>query len=244
MENIQTNTNRKKFGAYLLEGLMLFIAVTLGFIAENLRENIGDRKKEREYVSSLITNLKQDTIALRYAILENRRKMAGLDSLISLSDEKLTDSKTRQRLYKYSLHISFYSTFISNDATMMQLKNSGGLQLIKHGHVSDSVAFYDQVVRNIYAAEGPYGKALYDAQDAAEQVLAFRVFRDSTYFRSGIFTDKELPLLTTDPHQFEIFFNKVLSERGWTENYVKHLQDKLPYAVRLIELLEEEYEFE
>jgi hypothetical protein len=96
MENIQTNANRKKFGAYLLEGLMLFIAVTLGFIAENLRENIGDRQKEREYVSSLITNLKQDTIVLNNAIQENKRKMAGLDSLISLSDEKLTDSKTRQ----------------------------------------------------------------------------------------------------------------------------------------------------
>src|SRR5688500_2230655 len=242
MENIQKNDNRKKFGAYLLEGLMLFIAVTLGFLAENLRENIGNREKEREYVSSLITNLKQDTIIMKNAIQENKRKIAGLDSLISLSDEKLTDSKTRQLLYKYSWYISYYSTFMSNDATMMQLKNSGGLQLIKHGHVSDSVAFYDQVVRNIYAAEGPYGKALYDAQDAAEQVLAFRVFRDSTYFRSGIFTNKELPLLTTDPHQFEIFFNKILSERGWTENYVKNLQAKLPYAVRLIELLEEEYE--
>src|SRR4051812_6019436 len=44
---------KKNFKEYLLEGLMIFIAVTLGFFAESLREHLGDKAKEREYVSSL-----------------------------------------------------------------------------------------------------------------------------------------------------------------------------------------------
>jgi len=220
---------------------MLFVAVTLGFFAENLRENISDKKKEREYICGLINNLKQDTISFKSIIQENKIKVAVLDSLISLSYKKITDSNVRQLLYRYSVYVSYYAAFISHDATMMQLKNSGGLQLIKRNHIADSIAFYDQVVRNIYAAEVPYAKATDEATHAVEGLLVFRVLRDTTYFNKGAFTDKELPLLTTDPEEFEIFFNKILSERDWTKNYLNHLQARLPYAIRLIEMLNEEY---
>jgi hypothetical protein len=36
---------RKKFKEYLLEFVMIFLAVTMGFIAENVREGIGDGKR-------------------------------------------------------------------------------------------------------------------------------------------------------------------------------------------------------
>jgi len=45
---------RKKFKEYLLEFFMIFLAVSMGFIAENVREGIGDREKERHYVESLV----------------------------------------------------------------------------------------------------------------------------------------------------------------------------------------------
>lgn len=243
MEIPHTNTERKGFKAYLLEGLMLFVAVTLGFLAENLRENISDKEKEREYIGSLINNLKQDTISFKSIIQENKIKVAVLDSLISLSYEKITDSNVRRQLYKYSGYVSYYAAFMSHDATMMQLKNSGGLQLIKRNHIADSIAFYDQVVRDIYAAEVPYAKATDEAKNAAEGLLVFRVLKDTTHFKNGAFTDKNLPLLTTDPEKLEIFFNKILSERDWTKNYLNHLQARLPYAIRLIELLKKEYNF-
>ena len=35
----------KPWKEYLLEGLMIFIAVTLGFFAENLREHISDSQQ-------------------------------------------------------------------------------------------------------------------------------------------------------------------------------------------------------
>jgi hypothetical protein len=36
---------RKSFNEYILEGLMIFLAVTMGFFAENIRENISDNEK-------------------------------------------------------------------------------------------------------------------------------------------------------------------------------------------------------
>jgi hypothetical protein len=55
---------RKKFKEYLLEFFMIFLAVSMGFIAENVREGIGDREKERHYVESLVNNLKPSAVTI------------------------------------------------------------------------------------------------------------------------------------------------------------------------------------
>ena len=44
---------KKKFKEYFLEFLMIFLAVTLGFIAENIREENSNHAKEKEYMKSL-----------------------------------------------------------------------------------------------------------------------------------------------------------------------------------------------
>ena len=46
----------KGFKEYLLEGLMIFLAVMMGFIAENLRENITEHHKAKDYAETLKTS--------------------------------------------------------------------------------------------------------------------------------------------------------------------------------------------
>ena len=43
-----------------LKLLMIFLAVTLGFFAENLREHFTDRAKEKEYMQGMVNDLKAD----------------------------------------------------------------------------------------------------------------------------------------------------------------------------------------
>src|SRR6476660_3728816 len=57
-------THKKKWGEYLLEFFMLFLAVFLGFIAENIRENSVERHREKEFAQLLLLDLKADTTAL------------------------------------------------------------------------------------------------------------------------------------------------------------------------------------
>ena len=54
---------------------MIFLAVTLGFLAENIRENISERAKEKEYIKGFINNLKVDTSKLKVVIKENKRRI-------------------------------------------------------------------------------------------------------------------------------------------------------------------------
>ena len=228
----------KPWKEYLLEGFMIFIAVTMGFFAESVRENITANKKENEYVRSFVNDLAKDSLALSETIQENQKKLIGLDSLLALANVDLADMGNRQRLYKYaSQSISFYSRFISNDATMMQLKNSGGLQYIRHHNAADSIAQYDQEMRSIYAAEAPYAKSINDGLDAMSQLIVFNL-------KDGNKKSDHLPLLTNDLQKIAVFFNKVSMEAGWTQNYIRNMSSRLPAVQNLRKFLKTEYNIE
>ena len=70
-------THKKKWTEYLLEFFMLFLAVFLGFVAENIRENIVERQREKEYITSLINDVKADTATVNRII--NNRTIRELD---------------------------------------------------------------------------------------------------------------------------------------------------------------------
>jgi hypothetical protein len=236
------HTEKKRFKDYLLEGLMIFIAVTMGFFAESLRENLYNKEREKEYISSLIDNLEQDERSLMRTISDNQKKMDGLDSLLSLTFQNMADPVTRQRLYTYcQKYVSYYSGFSSNDATMIQLKNSGGLHFIKDHRIADSIAAYDVDVRNVYAAEVPYARAINNTIDAMSELLVLKYRYDTTYRINVVDTRKNISLLTNDQKTWEVFFNKIFIELEWTGNYLNNLRETLPGTRRLIELLKKKY---
>ena len=140
-------THKKKWGEYLLEFIMLFLAVFLGFSAENLRERIVEHNIENEYIHSLVEDLKSDTLQSNKILILLNSRIAGVDSLITAlsSSGIIENSNNAYRLWSKNLG---FADFISNDRTIQQLKNSGGLRLIRNKAVSDSIMIYDQVIRN------------------------------------------------------------------------------------------------
>ena len=66
-----THTERKKWYHYFWEFFMLFLAVTLGFFVENQREHLVERRREKQYISSFIADLRKDIIQLD-SLLEKR----------------------------------------------------------------------------------------------------------------------------------------------------------------------------
>jgi hypothetical protein len=97
------------------------------------------------------------------------------------------------------------------------------------------------VVRGIYAADEPYQASIKDAIEEMANVMVFRMANDTSFYKDGRYTSKELPLLTREAKELEILFNKISISRGWTDNYLEKLERFYPYSVRLLELLKEEY---
>jgi hypothetical protein len=74
----------KKWNEYLLEFFMLFLAVFLGFVAENVREHSMDKEHEHQYITSLYDDLRADTTAVNVTIDQKKWILSKLDSLNQL----------------------------------------------------------------------------------------------------------------------------------------------------------------
>lgn len=139
----------KRIWHYFFEFLMLFLAVFCGFIAENWREQIRDHHREKEFIRSIVEDLKSDTLQSNKTLTQLKALNSGIDSvLIALSSPEINqNSNNAYRLYTRNLGLE---TFVSNDRTIQQLKNSGELRLIRNKEVSDRIMNYDQTLKKYY----------------------------------------------------------------------------------------------
>ncbi len=136
---------KKGFKEYILEFLMIFLAVTLGFFAEGYREHLINHKKEREYVISLKDDLATDTGQLRLMINLGRQQYDKLDSLyIMLRQTSERKPVNMNRLYYLNFYYGFgLIYFRPNKRTISQIKNTGNFSLITDKACRDSLTAYD-----------------------------------------------------------------------------------------------------
>jgi len=88
----------KKWKEHFLEFFMLFLAVSLGFFAENQREHYVERHRETQYMESLVEDLKNDTIEFNNVTKGNKSKISRIKLLnigIWRNTEKLMGKYTK-----------------------------------------------------------------------------------------------------------------------------------------------------
>jgi hypothetical protein len=140
------HTERKKFTHYLWEFLMLFLAVFCGFLAENEREHLVEHQREKQYIRSLKEDLESDISQLTNNETRYKKIIARLDSLATGFNPNYHPQPLISS-YRKLLNPIGFPDFIYTDRTMQQLKNAGGMRLIRKLWVADSIAAYDAEVR-------------------------------------------------------------------------------------------------
>src|SRR5271163_4475649 len=98
------HVEKKNFKEYFLEFLMIFLAVTMGFFAESLREHLVNIKKEKGYIISLKEDLATDTSSLAKLIPTAQLQFEKLDSLSILL-------KLAANVNTYNIHRLYYLNF-------------------------------------------------------------------------------------------------------------------------------------
>ena len=139
------HVEKKNFKEYLLEGLMIFLAVTLGFIAENIREHLSDHSKEKEYVISIKKDLAEDTASLNIWIPNLFQKVADFDSLISLLQVP-GNSDRGSDMYYYARLSTRSRVFGASNNTITELKNSGNFRLISNKDVINGLTNFQKII--------------------------------------------------------------------------------------------------
>src|SRR5215472_10677378 len=160
---------------YLFEFFMLFLAVTLGFFVENWRDHYVENKRERQFITTLVEDLKLDTTQLTGDILLEKNREAMIDSLIFLLTLK-DRSGHGGDIYYFARNISRPSLFFPNDRTILQLKNSGLLRIIRNLDVSDGIMYYDQQLRNLQFAIDDENRMRDGLRDKAGKIFDGSVF--------------------------------------------------------------------
>ncbi len=145
-----THTPRKKWTHYFWEFLMLFLAVTLGFFVENQREHYIEGQREKKYIQSFYEDLTADEHDLEININFLRAQKVEADSL-QLLMKNIDIKQPANRIYMYLRGITRSSAGLlyPNDRTIVQLRNAGGMRLIKNKNVSDSMVGYYRTVEII-----------------------------------------------------------------------------------------------
>ena len=125
---------------YALEFFMLFLAVSAGFFAENLREEIKNKNQVQEDVRSLLSDLEVDSTLLSAVLAGNTYAVNMSDTLITLL---AGDRSNTGEIYFLARNITAnMGFFIFNDKTFQQMKSSGTLRLITPRSLLDSIGNY------------------------------------------------------------------------------------------------------
>ena len=120
-----------------------------------------------------------------------------MDSLFVFFENNST-AKIPSRQYGFILQLFGHAAFFQNSGTFDQLRNSGGLRLIRNRNIVDSIEAYDQQIkrmslRDIYETDFMFeNKKL--VQKLFEGRAALKILTDTAYFKKQLSTDETIPL--------------------------------------------------
>jgi len=234
---------KKKWTEYIWEFLMLFLAVFCGFLAENIREHKVEKAREKQFMKSLIEDLKADTasIANLNKLRNARHKM--YDSLSSVIIEKKY-AVNGAAVYYWGRSISRRSFFFSVDGTLQQLKNSGGLRLISNKIITDKIIAYDVLYRSILRQQELEETQMNDYRALAAKIFDAAVFKKITNLQDTIvieIPDGNPQLKDDSPALLNELTNQLIYWATGSTLLRQMLEQLEKKAAVLIELIQKEY---
>ena len=139
-------TSRKKWAHYFWEFLMLFLAVTAGFLVENKREHYIEHKRARQYASTMLEDLKADNEALLSGININQLIINKIDTLLILYNPENNQTKTTGQLYYYGRHGIQFWHYVNKQVTLEQMKHSGSIRYFQNSFLENKFVALDKQI--------------------------------------------------------------------------------------------------
>jgi hypothetical protein len=133
----------KPWKEYLLEGLMIFIAVMMGFIAENVREGITNREHVKDLVSQLVKDLNSDTLQLNEIYKEESEILKANDSLMSLLQFPM-EKENMGQLQQFIVRSHDFWPFHPSAGAMGAIKSEIHLKQFSNSEMIGLIADYER----------------------------------------------------------------------------------------------------
>ena len=176
---------KKNFKEYFLEFLMIFLAVTMGFIAENIREHFTENKIARQNLEAYRNDLLQQEKEYSYYINYLTRGIPLYDSIVSIFYTK-NENKELPVLSRLLFEGQRNIVITINTPTYEQLISSGSMRFIENKELKDSIANYknnidglvnynDRIITTLNNQLGEVGKIIdmHDFWNTKKNILGY-----------------------------------------------------------------------
>ena len=224
---------------------MIFFAVTMGFIAENIRENIVNREKEKHYIKSIIANLKTDTANISLSIHMQNLLIKKMETVLKIPVEKLDDLSMQDALYQNL--VPFYASswiFVQTNNTVTQLKNAGGFNVFTNQKAVDSISavyyYYDSWIK---INADWYMKSYEKTNDIATQLIrlpeSIFSFDDTTHIPIPL--DNKI-VIQHNIILFEQLYSNIRFQKGELIVCIETEKEYFQKVERLLKLLQADYD--
>lgn len=227
-------------GHYFFEFFMMFLALYLGFLVENIRERLTEKKQERVYMQNMLEDLKADIVLYTNYTKNNKVVFELIDTLVQLIKSQERKEHVTKLAYTARMILPQFKQLFLTERTYEQMKSSGNLRLIRNQEVANSTSYYYYSVSELKK----YNESIMVwATDYGNEMG--KIF-DGELLLKIIIEKKEIPagvtaLLTEDPVTLNALITSaqylygalILGERIGNERSIA--------AQKLIELIEKEY---
>ncbi len=142
-------THKKKLSEYIIEFVMLFAAVTLGFLAENLREHqIMNHRVEQNKIA-ILKDLQADSADIsRVIAVEDSciKRYNRINNYLYLAKtKKITQAQLIDSIKNTPQFIAYSTTLYMNNSSFKNMQSSGLLSYVEEGALKNTLASYYEV---------------------------------------------------------------------------------------------------
>jgi hypothetical protein len=242
------HVEKKNFKEYFLEFVMIFLAVTMGFFAEGIRENVTDHAKENEYILSMMQDLRDDTTSMSTAVNELTAISKDLDTMLIQLKNGTPNVAVLNHIA--TSHFWMYAGFSYNNRTIQQLKNAGNFRLLKNEAVADSILQYDNLINTFTIAQwNDLKNTMYAYKDVEAKIMSYQQLskiESSRYtFNDSVFVKEDKnSLITNDRQMLSLYYNRLFIHASLMRLFISNLGYSKISAIRLMNFIAKQYNLE
>lgn len=232
-------THKKNWSEFIIEFVMLFTAVTLGFFAENVREQMSEKQKKRELLQTVAKDLQAELKQFEFHKNFGQKKIINCDSLILLNNSD--HSKVDQKIY-YSLLIRtmWWWHFNPNEKSRNEAEAKGYFTEKENTELNYYISkfnFFKNDLKDMEQIEGNAHKFIIaEFPNFTEHALLDKQLRVPSLEITSKLGIKRIDEKTATKLNYQFSVLKLCSDM-----YIMNIDSMTVYAKKSIDLINKEY---
>ena len=206
-----------------------------------------EHQREKKYMKSLLSDLMADTATLNKAYPRKEGRVKAIDSVFAFFLAHPDAQTISGKLFRTIRRTNYDLRFTRTNITFNQLKNAGGMRLVRNKQVADSISSYDlrceqsELYFELYNTISQLGARQFEKLFKAADLLPFYIENTTGAIVANIPDTINIRINTSGLNEQ---LNFMMQEKAYAlqeTNLFKGLQGS---AERLMELIKKEYDLE